>query len=121
MGSRASQRSKGGVSKNSYVDESLFGAKKGGSKANGATVISMDELRTIRSKTEKNNQTDAVIITQKDMERIKEATTIKTKEQLSQEKKLLQEQQNAALAKSKMRKAKMMEMDAQRATKVAPT
>jgi hypothetical protein len=113
MGSRASQRSKGGVSKNSYVDESLFGGKKAGTKA-GATVISMEELRTIRSKTEKNNQTDAVIITQKDMERIKEATTIKTKEQLAQEKRLLEEQKNAALAKSKMRKAKMMEMDAQR-------
>jgi len=48
------------------------------------------------------------------MERIKEATTIKTKEQLAQEKRLLEEQKNAALAKSKMRKAKMMEMDAQR-------
>lgn len=55
------------------------------------------------------------------MERIKEATTIKTKEQLQQEKKLMEEQKNAAAAKAKARKAKMLEMDAQRASKVAPT
>ena len=62
MGSRASQRSRGGVAKDSYVDETLFGGKKKPSTAasgrNGvrgnAAVISMDELRTIRGKTEKN-------------------------------------------------------------------
>jgi len=63
MGSRASQRSRGGVGKNSYVDETLFGDKKSGKKStNGAAVISLDELRTIRGKTEKKNQNDAVII-----------------------------------------------------------
>lgn len=95
MGSRASQRSRGAVSKNSYVDETLFGGnKKPGTAASGtgsragvpkatygsAAVISMDELRTIRMKTEKNNQNDAVIISKNDMDRIKEATSIKTKE-----------------------------------------
>jgi len=55
------------------------------------------------------------------MERIKMATTIKTKEQLIQEKRLFEEQKNAALAKSKLRKAKMMEMDQQRTSKVKPT
>lgn len=55
------------------------------------------------------------------MERIKAATTIKTKEQLIQEKRLFEEQKNAALAKSKLRKAKMMEMDQQRTSKVKPT
>lgn len=117
IGSRASQRSK-----KSHVDETLFGGKNAGAKAAaGSNVISIEELRTIRSKTEKNNQTDAVIISAKDLERIKEATTIKTKDQLAQEKRLLEEQKNAALAKSKMRKAKMMEMDATRAQKVTPT
>lgn len=46
------------------------------------------------------------------MDRIREATTIKTKEQTIQEKKLLEEQKQAAMAKSKARKAKMLEMDA---------
>jgi hypothetical protein len=58
IGSRASQRSKGGVAKDSYVDETLFGGKKPATAASGrgnAAVISLDELRTIRQKTEKNN------------------------------------------------------------------
>jgi len=38
----------------------------------------MDELRTIREKTSKNNQNDAVIISKNDLDRIKMATTIKT-------------------------------------------
>lgn len=85
MGSRASQRSRGGVAKDSYVDETLFGGKKKPSTAasgarGGAAVISMDELRTIRGKTEKNGQNDAVIITKNDLDRIKMATSIKTKE-----------------------------------------
>ena len=89
IGSRASQRSK--VSKNSFVDESLFGGNKGTAKGQGATILSMEELRAIRNKTEKNNQTDAVIITKADLERIKGATTIKTKEHLLQEKRLQEE------------------------------
>ena len=62
MGSRASQRSRGAVSKNSYVDETLFGgAKKSGTAASGTgsragvpkpnastAVVSLDELRRIR-------------------------------------------------------------------------
>jgi len=62
MGSRASQRSRGAVSKNSYVDETLFGGtRKPGTAASGtgsragvpkpagtSAVISLDELRQIR-------------------------------------------------------------------------
>jgi antitoxin component YwqK of YwqJK toxin-antitoxin module len=55
------------------------------------------------------------------MQRIKDATVIKTKDQKIQEKALFEEQKMAALAKSKARKGKMMEMDAQRASKVKPT
>ena len=70
------------MSKASHVDETLFGNNK--SKAGGtneAAVVSLEELRDIRRKTEKNNQNDAVIISKGDLERIKAATTIKTKEQ----------------------------------------
>lgn len=62
MGSRASQRSRGAASKNSYVDETLFGGqKKPGTAASGTgsragvpkpnastAVVSLDELRRIR-------------------------------------------------------------------------
>ena len=73
--------------------------------------ITMDELRAIRIKTEKNNQNDAVVITKGDLDRIKDATTIKTKDQLLQEKRLADQQKAAALAKSRAKKAKMIEMD----------
>ena len=52
FGSRASQRSKKG---DTYVDETLFGGKKTASKGGpGATVISLEELRTIRGATGAN-------------------------------------------------------------------
>ena len=81
----------------------------------------MDELRSIRQKTEKNNQNDAVVITKNDLDRIKDATTIKTKDQLLQEKRLADQQKAAALAKSKAKKEKMIKMDQARAQKVKPT
>ena len=46
------------------------------------------------------------------MDRIMDATVIKTKEQVILEKNLLEEQKKAALAKSKARKQKMLDMDA---------
>ena len=55
------------------------------------------------------------------MDRIKDATTVKTKDQVIVEKKLAEEQKQAALAKSKAKKAKMLEMDSKRAQKVQPT
>lgn len=77
MASRGSKRS--GQGKNSYVDETLFGGKKKAQNT-GANVVSLDELRTIRKKTESNNQQDAVIITATDLARIKDATVIKSHE-----------------------------------------
>ena len=81
----------------------------------------MEELRTIRGKAEKNNKNDAVVLSKNDLLRIKDATTIKTKEQVLGEKKLLEEQREAAAAKAKARKEKMQVMDQMRATKVKPT
>lgn len=52
IGSRASKRS--GAGKNSYVDETLFGDKKKTGAATANNVISLDELRTIRSKAQAN-------------------------------------------------------------------
>ena len=76
VGSRASKRSQ-----NSYVDEALFGSKAGGGGVKTSTgVISLDELRAIRGKTEKNNQNDAVVISKADLMRIKDATVVKTRD-----------------------------------------
>ena len=83
-------------------------------------MISLDELRNIRTKTESNNQQDAVIISASDLARIKGSTVIKSRDQMLQEKRLNEEQKQAAMAKSKARKTKMIEMDQQRASKVKP-
>ena len=91
----------------------MFGGKK--TANTGKNVISLEELREIRKKTEQNNQQDAVIITASELARIKDATIIKSSDQKIKEKKLLEEQKNAAMAKSKARKTKMVEMDQQRA------
>lgn len=72
------------------MDEALFGGSKVKSNA-GVGVISQDELRAIRAKTEKNTKNDAVVITKNDLNRIKDATVIKTKDELINEKKLLEE------------------------------
>ena len=109
IGSRASQRSQ--------VDETLFGSKKAGATGmvnTQAGVITMDELRAIRGQTEKKGKNDAVIISKNELERIKDCTTIKTKQDLIQAKKLADEQKSALQAKSKARKAKMQELDAKR-------
>jgi hypothetical protein len=84
-------------------------------------VISLEELRNIRGKVESKDKNDAVIISKNDLDRIRDATTIKTKDQVIQEKKLLEEQKTAAMAKSKARKTKMQELDARRTTKQAPS
>ena len=74
------------------MDETLFGGQPkpssaAGSKKNfptgvntAAGFISVEELRSIREKTQKSSQNDAVIISKHDLDRIKEHTTIKTKE-----------------------------------------
>lgn len=62
-----------------------------------------------------------MIISKNDLDRIKDATTIKTKDQIIQEKKLADQQKAAALAKSKAKKEKMMKMDEMRAGKVTLT
>jgi len=72
------------------VDEALFGGSKVKSNA-GVGVISQEELRAIRAKTEKNTKNDAVVISKNDLNRIKDATVIKTKDELINEKKLLEE------------------------------
>ena len=57
----------------------------------------------------------------KDLERIRNATTIKTKDEILYEKRVMEEQKNAALYKSQARKAKMQELDQRRTQKIKPT
>ena len=77
----------------------------------------MDELRRIRENTGKKNQPDAAIISKDDLERIKAATVVKTKQQIQQEKQQREAEKEAMLAKSKARKQKMQAADQARAQK----
>ena len=43
-------------------------------------VVSKDELRDIRDKTEKGIKSDAIILSKNEIERMKQATKIQTKE-----------------------------------------
>lgn len=52
---------------------------------------------------------------------MKAATKIQTKEQESQNRKLLEEQKEQQMAQAKARKQKMVEMDRERSKKVPPT
>ena len=82
--------------------------KKAGSKAGdthiAAPVVDKDELRDIRKKTEKGQKSDAIVITQSELERMKATTKIQTKEQESQHRKLLEEQKDQQMAEAKARK-----------------
>lgn len=69
-----------------YVD---IGNKKGGAankagETQGVTIVAdKDQLRDIRKKTEKGQKSDAIVITQTELERMKASTKIQTKEQES--------------------------------------
>ena len=60
-------------------------------------MISLDELRSIRKTTEKSGKADAVIISKDELARIKDATTVKTKEDVIAEKKAREERYNLNL------------------------
>jgi len=113
------------VSKPSYVDESLFGnknKKQTGSKAGDvAPIIDKEDLRDIRKKTEKGQKSDAIVISHSELERMRAATKIQTKEQESQQRRLLEEQKDQAMAEAKARKQRMLEMDKERNNKIPPT
>jgi hypothetical protein len=72
--------------------------KKNGSKAGDTqpapVIADKDELRDIRKKTEKGQKSDAIVITQTELERMKASTKIQTKEQESQHRRLIEEQKD---------------------------
>jgi hypothetical protein len=66
--------------------------------------LTKDQLREIREKTEKGQKSEAVVINQGELERMKATTKIQTKEQEALQRKLLEEQKDSAMAAAKARK-----------------
>ncbi len=88
------------------TDKSLFiiigNTKK--NAANGAVTLTKDQLREIREKTEKGQKSEAVVINQGELERMKATTKIQTKEQEIMQRRLLEDQKDSAMAAAKARK-----------------
>lgn len=71
----------------------------------GATAtLTKDQLRDIREKTEKGQKSEAVVIKAEEIERMKAATRIQTKDQEIQHRRVLEEQKDSAMAAAKARK-----------------
>ncbi len=107
------------MSKQSYVDESLFGdSKKKPAAPKGAAVLSMNEIRKIRNDTEKGQKVNGIVISKTELDRIRKSTRVTTKEQELETKKLLNEQKDQQMAAARARKAKMQSLDKERAANV---
>ena len=117
---------KSGKSRASYVDESLFGSNKkienGQSQMAkaGATILSINELRRIREQTEKGLQKDAAILSKTELDRIRQASVIMTKDQQDQEKQIVEEQKEKQMAVHNARKKRMFQIDKELRSKLSP-
>ena len=84
-------------------------------------TVTKEELREIRQKTEKGQKSDAIVISQSELERMKASTKIQTKEQDFQQRKLIEEQKDQQMAEAKARKQRMLDLDKERANKIPLT
>ena len=89
-------------------------------KASDST-LTKEQLRDIREKTEKGQKSEAVVIKQEELERMKGTTKIQTKEAEIQQRRLLEEQKDSAMAAAKARKQRMLDLDKERANKMPAT
>jgi hypothetical protein len=107
------------------VDESLFGGNNKSPKktfANaGASIVSINELRKVREQTEKGQQKDAIILPKSELDRIRFASKIVTKDQQAQEKQIFEEQKEKQRIMNEARKKRMKQMDKERINKLPPS
>lgn len=78
-------------------------------------------MKKIRKEAEKGAKPDAVIISEADLKRIKNSTTIKTKEQLKEEQRLHKEQRDQQMAAAKAKKDRIIQFNKERASKLPVT
>ena len=89
---------------------------------NTAAILGADELRELRDKIGKTSEmSNAAVITKDELERIKKATVIETKEEKMQKKKIADEQLAQTMTNANARKSRMAENDKTRASKIPPT
>jgi hypothetical protein len=118
----ASSKKSGGsykkVSDRSQVDEALFGSKAPGSAQAGR--ISDAEIKKIKSKMQSGSVPEnAAVIPLSEIQRMKAAAVLKSKEEQLSEQKIHEEQKEQQRAAAKARKERMMQLEAER-QRVAP-
>lgn len=101
-----------------YIDTSLFASESKINPKNDIAVVSIQELRDIRNKTEKGQKADAIIIKNDELRRIKDHIVIKSPEKIREEKKMKETMKEQSMAAATMRKNKMKQLDAARESKV---
>lgn len=115
---------KSAKSKGSYVDETLFGSNKkidnGQSQIAkaGATILSINELHRIR--TDPNASKIAAILSKAELDRIRQASVIMTKDQQDREKQIMEEQKEKQMAVHNARKKRMFQIDKELRSKHSP-
>ena len=91
---------------------------------NGAAIIGADELRKLREDLISGKgeaAREAAILSKDDIERMKRSTKIQSVQEKKDQMKIEQEMKQTSLAASNARKAKMQEMDKNRASKLPPS
>lgn len=119
--SKMSYKSKGG----SYVDQTLFSSPSKQQQSQfakaGASILSINDLRKVREQTEKGLQKDAIILPREELDRIRLASKIVSKDQEKQEKQLYEEQKEKQRVLHNAKKKRMLQMDRERANKLPPS
>eukprot|EP00294_Goniomonas_avonlea_P002882 CAMPEP_0114556658 /NCGR_PEP_ID=MMETSP0114-20121206/9407_1 /TAXON_ID=31324 /ORGANISM="Goniomonas sp, Strain m" /LENGTH=531 /DNA_ID=CAMNT_0001741879 /DNA_START=109 /DNA_END=1704 /DNA_ORIENTATION=+ len=121
VGSAGSRGSQGGkyrtLSRNSNVDESLFGTKpksKSGRLRNlggDAAIVSRDEINAMLSRRPANVETDSLVITASELERLKHKATVNPLEERMRQKQMAEEERGRQQAAARERKKKMIQME----------
>ena len=64
-------------------------------------ILDLTELRKIREQTEKGAKSDAIVLTKQELDRMKQAAIVRTKEEDMQQRKIHEEQKDQQLAAAK--------------------
>lgn len=73
------------------ININTLGNTKKNGETGGVSTLTKDQLRDIRDKTVKGGKSEAIVINQAELERMKAGTKITSKEQEIQQRRLLEE------------------------------
>jgi hypothetical protein len=109
------------IAKDSQVDETLFGGKKPNT-ANGDRK-KQEEIQKLTAEVRNGEVTNpnAIIISQTELQRMKNCAVVTTKEEQLHQKRILEEQNEKQQAAAKAKKQRMLEIEAERRKNIPPS